>query len=140
MEKFNCYFLDIIKNKYMAFSGRASRSEYWYFALFYIIIALVLAIIDASIINPLLGIHPVRATGSTGILSILFGMGLLLPSLAVAIRRLHDIGKSGWWILLAVIPLVNLIGILVLVYFFIKDSQPGSNLYGPNPKEFPVTG
>ena len=134
MEQFQRYFVDTLKNRYAAFKGRATRSEYWYFMLFSIIIALILTALDSMIINPLLGIQPVVETARTGILGMLFSIGTLIPSVALAIRRLHDIGKSGWWILLGVIPVVNIIGIFVLLYFFIKDSQPGENLYGPNPK------
>ena len=134
MEQFQRYFVDTLKNRYAAFKGRATRSEYWYFMLFSIIIALILTALDSMIINPLLGIQPVVETARTGILGMLFSIGTLIPSVALAIRRLHDIGKSGWWILLGVIPIVNIIGIFVLLYFFIKDSQPSENLYGANPK------
>ncbi len=134
MEQFQRYFLDTLKNRYAAFKGRATRSEYWYFLLFSIIIALILTALDSMIINPLLGIQPLVETARTGILGTLFSFGTLIPSVALAIRRLHDIGKSGWWILLGVIPIVNIIGIFVLLYFCIKDSQPGGNQYGSNPK------
>jgi uncharacterized membrane protein YhaH (DUF805 family) len=73
--------------------------------------------------------------GSVGILQTIFTFVVLLPNIAVSIRRLHDYGKSGWWFLLSVIPFVNLIGIFVLLYFYVQDSQPGENQYGPNPKE-----
>jgi uncharacterized membrane protein YhaH (DUF805 family) len=73
--------------------------------------------------------------GSVGILQTIFTFVVLLPNIAVSIRRLHDYGKSGWWFLLSVIPFVNLIGIFVLIYFYVQDSQPGENQYGPNPKE-----
>jgi uncharacterized membrane protein YhaH (DUF805 family) len=86
------------------------------------------------LINPILGIHPLDENGKAGILGSLFSLGTLIPSFALALRRLHDIGKKGWWILLALIPVVNFIGMFVLLYFFVKDSQPGSNEYGPNPK------
>ena len=95
---------------YATFDGRARRSEYWYWVLFNTLVGLFLGWI------PVLG----------WIICVLF----ILPSLSVCIRRLHDIGKSGWWYLLVLIPLVN----LVLIYFFILDSQPGVNQYGPNPK------
>ncbi len=81
-------------------------------------------------INPLIGVTPDEA-GKGGILQVLFAVALLLPYLSVAVRRLQDIGKSGWWILLAFIPII---GALVLVYFYVTDSQEGSNLYGENPK------
>ena len=130
MEQFNRYFLDTIKNKYAKLDGRASRSEFWYFALFYFIANLVLALIDTFVINPMLGAIPSQM-GQGGFLQIIFALALLLPSIAIAVRRLHDIGKSGWWYLIVFIPLI---GLLVLLYFFVQDSQPGSNQYGPNPK------
>jgi uncharacterized membrane protein YhaH (DUF805 family) len=61
----------------------------------------------------------------------LYGLGVLVPGIAVTVRRLHDIGKSGWWGLVALIPLI---GSLILIYFAVKDSQPETNEYGPNPK------
>ena len=134
MEQFQRYFVDTLKNRYAAFKGRATRSEYWYFLLFSIIIGIILSIIDSIVINPLLGIQALTDSGRTGILGTIFSMGTFIPVLALAIRRLHDIGKIGWWILLGVIPMVNIIGIFVLLYFFIKDSQPGGNQYGSNPK------
>jgi len=96
--------------KYATFDGRARRSEYWYWTLFNILVSLFLGWI------PFLGW--------------LICLAMFLPGIAVCVRRLHDIGKSGWWYLLVLIPLVN----LVLIYFFICDSQPGENQYGANPK------
>ncbi len=130
MEPFNRYFLDTIKNRYAQFSGRASRSEFWYFALFYFIINIILVIIDTYVINPMLGLTALEAA-SGGILQIVYALALLIPSLALSIRRLHDIGKSGWWYLLVFIPIL---GWLALLYFDILDSKPGSNEYGDNPK------
>jgi uncharacterized membrane protein YhaH (DUF805 family) len=134
MENFQRYFVDTLKQRYADFKGRATRSEYWYFLLFSIIIGLILSLLDSMLINPILGIHPLDENGKTGILGTLFSLATLIPSFALALRRLHDIGKKGWWILLALIPVVNFIGMFVLLYFFTKDSQPGSNKYGPNPK------
>jgi uncharacterized membrane protein YhaH (DUF805 family) len=134
MENFQRYFVDTLKQRYADFKGRATRSEYWYFLLFSIIIGLILSFLDSMLINPILGIHPLDKNGNAGILGSLFSLGTLIPSFALALRRLHDIGKKGWWILLALIPVVNFIGMFVLLYFFVKDSQPGSNEYGPNPK------
>ncbi len=130
MEAFNRYFLDTIKYRYAKFDGRASRSEFWYFTLFYTLISIALAFVDFLMINPMLGATPDQAARG-GLLQILFALAMLLPSIAVAVRRLHDIGKSGWWYLIAFIPIV---GPFVLLYFFVLDSQPGSNQYGPNPK------
>lgn len=130
MEQFNRYFLDTLKNSYAKFDGRASRSEFWYFALFAFIGSFIFALIDAVVINPMLGVTSAQ-TGQGGFLQVIFALLILVPYIAVAIRRLHDIGKSGWWYLLAFIPIV---GLLVLLYFFVLDSQPGSNQYGDNPK------
>lgn len=102
----------VLTEKYATFTGRARRSEYWWFVLANFLIGLIVGFIDITIL--------------TGIVNLL----LIVPSLAVGARRLHDIGKSGWWLLLALIPLVN----LYLIYLFVKDSQPGENEYGPNPK------
>ncbi|MEO6503255.1 MAG: DUF805 domain-containing protein [Jatrophihabitantaceae bacterium] len=113
-------FADAIRSvfsKYVTFSGRARRSEFWWFALFAAILYIVAAILDA-------------AMGSS-VVSLIVGLGLLLPSLAVTVRRLHDTGRSGWWILIGLIPLV---GALVLLVFECQDSQPASNKYGPSPK------
>lgn len=114
-------FTDSIKSvfsQYVGFKGRARRSEYWWFALFNIIVGVVISLI-------------VRLTG-WNFLSILYSLAVLLPGIAVAVRRLHDIGKSGWFYLFAFIPLV---GSIILLVWFCKDSEPGANAYGPNPKE-----
>ena len=114
-------FADSIRtvfSKYVDFSGRARRSEYWWFYLLYVIVAIVIAAIDAAIKNP--------------ILLVLVVLAFLLPTLAVTVRRLHDTGKSGWMILIGIIPLVG--GIILLV-FLCQDSQPGQNAYGPSPKD-----
>ena len=130
MKQFNRYFLDTIKNRYAKFDGRATRSEYWYFILFYFILALIVTLVDVLVINPMLGLTPEQAQQG-GILQIILGLGLLIPTLALTIRRLHDIGKSGWWFLIVLIPII---GALVLIYFYVQDSQAGSNIYGENPK------
>jgi len=113
--------------RYATFAGRSRRREYWFFALFCFVCEVVLSIVDGF-----LGYYDV-ATG-VGLFSGLFLLVVLLPSIAVGVRRLHDIGKSGWWILIGFIPLL---GTIVLLVFFCLDSQPGSNAYGPNPKESP---
>lgn len=116
------WYLAVLK-KYAVFSGRATRSEYWYFALFNIIVSVVLALVDSLI--------GTGGSESLGILSGLYSLAVLLPSLGVAIRRLHDTDRTGWWLLIGLVPLI---GIIVLLVFFIQDSQPGDNKYGPNPK------
>ena len=130
MEQLNKYFIDTIKNRYAKFDGRASRSEYWFYTLFYLIIAIVAGMLDTFLINPMLGATPQEA-GEGGILQIVLALALLIPSIAIGIRRLHDIGKSGWWLLVGLIPII---GALVLIYFYVTDSQAGSNQFGENPK------
>ncbi|SFV61680.1 Integral membrane protein [hydrothermal vent metagenome] len=132
MEQFNRYFLDTIKNRYAQFDGRASRSEFWYFALFYFLADLVAAVIDAFVLSPMLGMTPEQISQG-GYLQMILVLGLFIPSIALAVRRLHDIGKSGWWYLLVFIPFI---GWVVLIYFYVLDSQPGTNQYGENPKGF----
>ena len=104
--------------KYATVSGRARRKEYWMFFLFNMLIALGIQIIEAVL-------------GTGGMLGGLYSLAVLLPGWAVFTRRMHDIGKSGWWWLIALIPLV---GSIVLLVFACKDSEPGDNAYGPNPK------
>jgi uncharacterized membrane protein YhaH (DUF805 family) len=117
------WFVEALK-KYAVFSGRSRRKEYWYFALFVIIISFVLSIIDL-----LTGAY--ARTVGVGLLSSIFSLAVLIPSIAVTVRRLHDIDRSGWWLLIALVPLV---GWIVLLVFSVQESTPGSNRYGPNPK------
>ena len=130
MEQFNRYFIDTIKNRYAKFDGRASRSEYWFYTLFYLIIAIAVGMVDTAFVNPMLGASAAQA-GEGGILQIILALALLVPSIAVGVRRLHDTGRSGWWLLIGLIPIV---GALVLIYFYVTDSQAGSNQFGENPK------
>jgi len=124
MELFRRYFIDTVKTKYVDFNGRAGRAEFWYYMLFYIIIALVLSLVSSFLFSS------GTEGGGRSMLSSLLSLALLLPSLGVSIRRLHDIGKSGWWVLISLVPLI---GFIVLIIFYVKDSQPGSNEYGANP-------
>ncbi|MCW8329734.1 DUF805 domain-containing protein [Photobacterium sp. SDRW27] len=118
------WYIHVLKN-YAVFKGRARRQEYWYFFLFNVIISIALAFIDSAMGNP-------GAGEGAGILGTIYSLAILIPSIAVGVRRLHDTDRSGWWMLLGIIPLI---GALVLIYFFVLDSAPGSNEYGPNPKE-----
>lgn len=118
------WYLQVLK-KYAEFSGRARRKEYWMFALFNIIF-LVLAIILDNVLGT-----AIKGVGY-GLFYILYALAVLIPGLAVAVRRLHDVGKSGWMMLIALIPLIGAIWLLVLM---VIDSNPGENEYGPNPKE-----
>jgi uncharacterized membrane protein YhaH (DUF805 family) len=105
---------------YFNFKSRASRSEYWYFALFLLIAGLASFLIDFAILGPV----------EIGPVNVIFTLATMIPSLAVSVRRLHDIGRSGWFILLALIPLI---GILVLIYWWCQPSEPQPNAYGPPP-------
>jgi uncharacterized membrane protein YhaH (DUF805 family) len=117
------WFLLALK-KYAEFSGRSRRSEYWYFVLFYVLIYMGLALVDT-----LTGSF--NAASGMGILSGIYSLGMLIPSIAVGIRRLHDTDRSGWWLLISFVPVI---GAIVLIVFFFQDSQPGDNRFGPNPK------
>ena len=112
-------------SKYVDFTGRARRSEYWWFVLFGFLVGIVTSILDG-----ILGTGYDDTTG--GVVNSLGNLALLLPSLAVGVRRLHDIGKSGWWLLLWLIPII---GWIILIVWFCKDSDQGSNEHGPSPKE-----
>lgn len=122
------WFVEALK-KYAVFSGRSRRKEYWYYVLFVIIINIVLNMIDG-----LLGTYD-RSTGA-GLLSTIFGLAVLIPSIAVSVRRLHDIDRTGWWVLIGLVPLI---GWIVLLIFHVQDSTPGTNRYGPNPKQARVS-
>jgi uncharacterized membrane protein YhaH (DUF805 family) len=102
---------------YVKFDGRASRPAYWWWFLFAILVAICASIIDAAI-------------GSFGVISGIAGLALLLPGLSVAIRRLHDTDRTGWWILIGLIPLV---GFIVLLVFYLREGDAGENRYGPPP-------
>ena len=124
-----------IVNNYANFSGRASRSEYWWFILFNFILGIVLLPVDMA-----LGYDPFAydvmdpyASPSYGPASIFVTLALLLPGLGLMWRRLHDGNRSGWYILLGLIPIINFIGIFVLLYFTIAEGQPHANQYGAVP-------
>ncbi|MBU6200710.1 MAG: DUF805 domain-containing protein [Acidobacteria bacterium] len=112
----------VVLGNYATFSGRARRSEYWWFALTGVIVSIVLNVVG-SISD---GLNAV-----TGLVALVYWLGTLIPSLAVAIRRLHDTGRSGWMLLIGLIPLV---GVIILIVFLASDSAKGSNTYGASPK------
>jgi uncharacterized membrane protein YhaH (DUF805 family) len=117
------WYLAVLK-KYAVFSGRARRKEYWWFVLINLIIAFVLAGLGAL----------TTKNGEVGVftaLSGLYSLALILPSLGVMIRRLHDTNRSGWWFFISLVPFV---GELILLIFLVLDSDPGTNRFGPNPK------
>jgi uncharacterized membrane protein YhaH (DUF805 family) len=117
------WYLEVLK-KYAVFSGRARRKEYWYFVLFNIIVAIVLSLIDL-----LLGTF--SSASNIGLLSGIYGLAVIIPTLAVTVRRLHDIDRTGWWILINLIPLI---GTIVLLVFEVTPGMPGSNRFGSDPK------
>lgn len=113
--------------KYASFSGRARRREYWWFEVFWVLVVTGLSIVDGAV----LGIHWDSDYGSIGPLAALAILFFLIPNLAVSIRRLHDRDKSGWWLLINIIPFF---GTLFLFYQYISAGTPGDNSYGPDPK------
>lgn len=146
--------------KYATFSGRACRSEFWYFILFDMLVKIALLYADKFMPFSI----PITDTYNFQLLSTIWSLGVLVPLLAVGVRRLHDIGRSGWSLLLPVLPYVLIIVIIAVAYFldseadkwigsivilgiitlvltirliiwFCRDSQPGTNEWGPNPKE-----
>lgn len=111
------WFIGALK-KYADFSGRARRTEFWMYVLFYMIFVVVLAVIEAVI-------------GLPGILTVIYTLGLLVPTISVTVRRLHDTDRSGWWILIGLVPLI---GAIVLLVFYFMEGTDGDNQFGPNPK------
>lgn len=120
----NWYF-QVLK-KYAVFSGRARRKEYWYFILFNGIICFVLGLIEG-----LAGIAPEMGEMGFSVLAGIYTLAVLLPSIGVSIRRLHDTGRSGWWLLIGLIPLI---GAIIILIYMVPNSQEGTNQYGPSPK------
>jgi uncharacterized membrane protein YhaH (DUF805 family) len=113
-------FTDAIKtcfNKYADFSGRATRSEYWWFQLFFILVYLALGVLSGAI------------SEMFAMLAIVFALGVFIPALAAGVRRLHDTDKSGWWLLLGFVPLIG----LLLIYFLAIAGTSGDNQFGPEP-------
>ena len=118
------WYLKVMKEHYADFKGRARRKEYWFFALFNVIIMVIAMILDTALeLNFKMGY---------GYIYIIASLIHLIPGLAVVVRRLHDVGKSGWMYFIVLIPLVGPIWLLVLMF---TDSADGENKWGPNPKE-----
>jgi len=118
------WYLEALK-KYVVFSGRARRKEYWFFFLFNLIIVFILGKVDSLI-------GSFDAETEIGLFSGIYMLAILLPIIAVTVRRLHDTDRSGWWVLFALVPVV---GPIVLFVFMMLDSQAGENRFGSNPKE-----
>jgi uncharacterized membrane protein YhaH (DUF805 family) len=116
------WYLEVLK-KYAVFNGRARRKEYWMFALFNILASLALSFVD--------GLLGLGGEYGWGLLGGLYSLAVLIPSIAVSVRRLHDTNRSGWWLLIVFVPII---GAIVLLVFMVLDSQPGENQHGPNPK------
>ena len=116
------YWKLVVLERYAKFDGRSRRAEFWWYFLANLIISIVLNIIDAAI-----GF----GSGYGGVLSAIYGLAVLVPGLAVGVRRLHDTDKSGWWLLLVLIPIV---GLIVLIVFWATDSTRGANDYGMSEK------
>lgn len=110
------WYIAVLK-KYFVFSGRARRKEYWMFFLFNFIIAIVLGVVDGVL--------------GTMIIGMLYSLAVLIPGIAVTFRRLHDIGKSAWWLLVLLVPII---GVIVILVFMFLAGEEGQNQYGPNPK------
>lgn len=118
------WYLKVLR-QYADFTGRARRKEYWMFVLINMIISIALIFVDMLVgtLNKELGL---------GLTSGLYTLAILIPSIAVAVRRLHDTDRSGWWMLIVLVPFL---GAIVLLVFLVMDGTPGSNRFGPNPKE-----
>ena len=116
------WYLKVVRDNYANFNGRASRQEYWMFILFNFIFTIVVGFIDGFL--------------SLGFLSLLYLLAILIPGLAVLVRRLHDVNKSGWWFFIIFIPIIGAIWMLILLC---TDGNPGENSYGPSPKAAPVS-
>ncbi|WP_282119815.1 DUF805 domain-containing protein [Ruegeria atlantica] len=119
-------------SNYAKFNGRSSRPTFWWWVLAVLLVLLVTRIIDGALIAPMLGFGVFEPNAGQP-LSVLVSLGLLLPNLAIGARRLHDIGRTGWWLLIGLIPII---GTLVLLYFYIQPSESGSNQFG-EPDVFP---
>lgn len=118
------WYISVLK-QYAVFSGRARRTEYWMFVLCNVIVMLLLGMVDKLI------------GGDNELISSIYSLAVLLPSLAVAARRLHDTDRSAWWLLLGLIPII---GTLVLIYFLVCNGQQGPNRFGDDPKAAPSQG
>ena len=118
-------------SKYVTFSGRAARSEFWWFVLFVFATQIVLSWVDIALWGTTeVGPGSIAGSTDTPILSGLFGLATLLPMISVAVRRLHDRDKSGWWYWLGLIPLV---GFIILIVWFATEGTRGANRFGADP-------
>lgn len=116
--------------KYATFTGRARRSEYWFITLFLFLTNLAAAAIDLVLMQG--DVDRFIANGGGGIVGLIWILVTIVPALAVLVRRLHDTGKSGWWVLIGLVPFA---GGIVLLVFTLQDSVAGANAYGESPKQ-----
>jgi uncharacterized membrane protein YhaH (DUF805 family) len=116
-------------SNYATFKGRSRRSEYWWIQLFLVLTNLAVAAIDLALMNG--DVDRFIANGGGGIVGLVWILVTIVPALAVLVRRLHDTGKSGWWVLIGFVPFV---GTIVLFVFSVLDSDAGDNKYGASPK------
>jgi uncharacterized membrane protein YhaH (DUF805 family) len=125
------YWYLLAWKKFADFSGRARRKEYWYFILFNTLAYIGLSLVGGSLakLNPTLG------TAAVLLISIYY-LAAIIPALAVSVRRLHDTNGSGFWLFINLVPIIG--GLIFILVFMIKDSQPGENQYGPNLKMSPL--
>ncbi|MEE1674678.1 DUF805 domain-containing protein [Agarivorans aestuarii] len=121
------WYIAVLK-KYLVFGGRARRKEYWMFVLINSVIGVILSFVDQAT-------GTVNLESGLGVLGSIYALAVLLPSIAVAVRRLHDTGRSGWWLFILFLPII---GVLVLLFFFLSDSDSAANAYGDNPKGLAV--
>lgn len=117
------WYLEVLR-KYAVFNGRSRRKEYWYYFLINFLIITVLLLIDNQL-------GWINKEAGMGVLSGIYALAVLIPGIAVAVRRLHDSNRTGWWVLIALIPII---GPIILIFLLIQDSTPGDNRFGPNPK------
>jgi uncharacterized membrane protein YhaH (DUF805 family) len=131
-------FMEAVRSgfsNYVTFSGRARRSEFWFWTLFAIIISVVAMLVDGMIFPDLMTAQVTDAGASFqsqgGPISLVVSLGLILPGLAMAVRRLHDTDRSGWWLLIGLIPLI---GLIVLIVWYVTEGTKGPNRFGADPK------
>jgi uncharacterized membrane protein YhaH (DUF805 family) len=117
----------VLREKYVDFKGRAQRAEFWWFILFVFVVSIILSLIDMALFEDVLQ--------DVGPLSAIFTLITIIPSIAVTARRLHDTGKSGWWQLLFLLPVI---GFLLILFWAVQKGDDGANKYGPDPKSGPA--
>lgn len=115
-----------VLGKYVTFSGRASRPEFWWYYLFLFLLYFVAAAVEGYLLAPMLGLTPFAPESGQPV-QVILSLALFLPTLAVAVRRLHDIDRSGWWYLVGLVPII---GTLVLLWWFTRPSSEGPNQFG----------